>query len=466
MANEEQLRILERGVKIWNRWREENAKVRPDLSGADLRGADLSGKYLFGTDLSEVDLREADLRKADLSGAYLTQANLSGAHLSGAHLSGAALDRADLSGAYLGGAYLSGANLSETDLSGAHLSGAKLSEAYLHEANLSGANLSGADLRGAKLSEAKLSEADLSEADLTEAYLTEAYLSGADLSGADLSGAELSGADLSKAELSGANLLGAHLRGARLIEANLSGANLSGANLISATLIQANFARADLTDCYVYGISAWKLNLEGANQSNLIISDYDELVITVDNLEVAQFIYLLLHNEKIRHIIDTITSKVVLILGRFTPERKAILDAIRDELRRRDYLPVLFDFEKPSSRDLTETISTLAHMARFVIADITDSKSIPAELERIVPGLPSVPVQPLLASSDEYALFEHIRRYQWVLEPYRYDTPENLLASLKEKVIDPAESKAKELTSPAGRPLVSAPPENLKAPTP
>src|SRR5215207_2029801 len=30
--------------------------------------------------------------------------------------------------------------------------------------------------------------------------------------------------------------------------------------------------------------------------------------ITVDNIEVAQFVYLLLHNEKIRDVIDTITS--------------------------------------------------------------------------------------------------------------------------------------------------------------
>lgn len=55
-------------------------------------------------------------------------------------------------------------------------------------------------------------------------------------------------------------------------------------------------------------------------------------MITVDNLEVAQFIYLLLNNEKIRQVIDTITSKVVLILGRFTDERKSVIDAIREEL--------------------------------------------------------------------------------------------------------------------------------------
>jgi len=44
---------------------------------------------------------------------------------------------------------------------------------------------------------------------------------------------------------------------------------------------------------------------------------------------------------KVRQVIDSITSKVVLILGRFTPERKAILDAIRGALRTRDYVPIL-----------------------------------------------------------------------------------------------------------------------------
>src|SRR5205823_3199488 len=127
--------------------------------------------------------------------------------------------------------------------------------------------------------------------------------------------------------------------------------------------------------------------------------------ITVDNLNVAQFIYLLLNNKDIRTIIDTITSKVVLILGRFTDERKVVLDAIRDELRKNDYLPVLFDFEKPASRDITETISTLAHMARFVIADITDAKSIPQELKTIVPNLPSVPILPLILNTQhEYGM--------------------------------------------------------------
>ena len=55
---------------------------------------------------------------------------------------------------------------------------------------------------------------------------------------------------------------------------------------------------------------------------------------------------------RIREVIDTITSKIVLILGRFTEERKAVLDTLRDELRRRDYLPVLFDFVRVQAFDV------------------------------------------------------------------------------------------------------------------
>jgi Pentapeptide repeats (8 copies) len=266
-----------------------------------------------------------------------------------------------------------------------------------------------------------------------------------ELSGADLSDANLITANLSGANLYSANLSRATLSFADLSRANLSDANLSGADLKRTILVETNLERAILTDCSVYGCSAWNLRLIGANQRDLVIPPNDEPKITVDNLEVGQFIYLLLNNERIRDVINTITSKVVLILGRFTDERKAVLDAIREELRRHDYLPVLFDFEKPAGHDITETIGTLAHMARFVIADITDAKSIPQELMAIVPNLPSVPIQPLLLTTQsEYEMFDHFQRYPWVLQTFRYDNETMLLASLKEKVIEPAEAKAKE----------------------
>jgi hypothetical protein len=169
--------------------------------------------------------------------------------------------------------------------------------------------------------------------------------------------------------------------------------------------------------------------LERTLQSNLVITPTTESPIQVDNLEVAQFIYLLLNNKKLRNVIDTITSKVVLILGRFTPNRKVVLDAIRDEFRKDDYLPVVFDFKKPDSKDLTGTISTLANMARFIIADLTDPSSVPHELATVVPGT-VVPVQAIILEGQrEYAMFPDLmRRHHWVLEPHQYKSKELLIA--------------------------------------
>jgi hypothetical protein len=193
---------------------------------------------------------------------------------------------------------------------------------------------------------------DLSGANLSRAYLYGASPLMAALSedsryGVNLSATTLNAADLTEAWLIDANLFGAALFRANLSRAALSEANLSDADLTRSALVETNLTGTTLTACHIYGISAWDLKLEGAKQHNLNVSNFGEPAIMVDNLEVAQFIYLLLNNEKIRQVIDTITSKVVLILGRFTSERKAVLDAIRDSLRQRDYLPVLFDFDKP-----------------------------------------------------------------------------------------------------------------------
>ncbi|MGA2903657.1 MAG: pentapeptide repeat-containing protein [Candidatus Korobacteraceae bacterium] len=401
MANPEHLAKLKEGVGPWNQWREQNPEIWPDLSEADLDKADLSE-----ADLNKANLREANLREAELIRASLREANL-------------------------GSANLSNAKLFEADLRGAHLSKACLRGAYLRGAQLRAADLSGADLSGADLSEANLSKARFSEAKIYRANL-----SGANLGFANLAMADLSGANLSRANLSAANLANADLRGA----------NLSRADLFGATLLQTNLEQANLTACSVYGISAWNVRLEGATQKNLVITPWNESPIQVDNLEVAQFIYLLLNNQKIRSVIDTITSKVVLILGRFTPERKVVLDAIRDELRKRDYLPVLFDFEKPASKDLTGTISTLANLARFVIADLTDPSSVPHELATLAPHT-VVPVQAIILEGQrEYAMFPDLmRRHHWVLEPYQYKSQKLLIAHLGETVIAPAEAKAKEL---------------------
>ena len=71
-------------------------------------------------------------------------------------------------------------------------------------------------------------------------------------------------------------------------------------------------------------MSAWDVHTENTKQDSLIISfrsgplkdSHGEHVITVDNIKVAQFINLLLHNQEIRDVIDTINiSKGTLEAG-------------------------------------------------------------------------------------------------------------------------------------------------------
>ena len=263
------------------------------------------------------------------------------------------------------------------------------------------------DLFGASLSAAHLSFANLSGADLSAAHLSFAKLSGADLSGADLSGANLFGADLIWADLSGANLSraslsGAVLSGANLSGANLSGANLSGANLSEAQLVETNLVDATLTDCRIYGISAWNVKLnERTKQQGLIITPSEEPEVTVDDLEVAQFVYLLLSNENIRDVIDTVGRRGVLLLGRFTEGRIVVLERLRDELRKRGYLPIVFNFDKPETKDFTETVRLLAGLSKFVIADITNQSPRRYTNSRATIPEIMVPFQPIITAGRE-----------------------------------------------------------------
>lgn len=117
-----------------------------------------------------------------------------------------------------------------------------------------------------------------------------------DYSESNLQRAKINDTRFPYAILHRAKLNGAYLWGSDLRETNFTGVDLSGANLMNTQLVQTNFTGATLSGCKIYGASAWDLHLEGAKQDNLIITPPDESPITVGDLEVAQFTYLLLNN--------------------------------------------------------------------------------------------------------------------------------------------------------------------------
>jgi uncharacterized protein YjbI with pentapeptide repeats len=464
MASKEQLTLLKAGVQGWNEWLEKTDGIEIDLMGADLSGADLSG-----ADLGKSNLREAKLSEANLSRAFLDKADLSGADLADADLSGAWLNKASLQGTNLSGAnlikaYLVGANLIEAKFGQINLGGAELRGAFLNEANLTGAycqeadfsaaylpyaNLSGVDLSGVRLSGTSLYSAILNDTILSGAYLHGAKLMKAHCTAADFSGTDLTDADLSEANLTGANLTGADISRANLFETNLAGADLTGATLINSNLVRVNFSNAKISRSNVYGVNVWDLIGEFEEQKDLVITPLGVSPITIDNIKVAQFVYLLLNNKEIRDVINTLTSKSVLILGRFAiPERKAILDTLREKLRQYDLLPIVFDFDRPTDRDYTETVQTLAGLSLFVIVDVTSPKSTPLEMEATVKQfkIPYVPIIDLSADPRPFAMMiDSQNSFHWVLQTFGYHTKEELLEHIDAAIISRALKKYNEL---------------------
>jgi uncharacterized protein YjbI with pentapeptide repeats len=408
MADARHLALLRRSVGEWNAWRRATPMVRPNLRGADLTEADLRGANLSRVNLSWADLSLADLTEADLRGADLYDANL-------------------------GGATLSRARLTEADLS----------RAYLREANLTGADLRGATLIGADLWAAYLPGAALAEADLTLAHLDRAHFYGAHLERANLREADLTEADLSRA--------------------NLTEADLTGADLTRAILTETDLSNATLNGCRVYGISAWNVHLDDAIQTNLRITPDDEAEITVDNLEVAQFLFLILHNETIRELIEGFSGRIVLILGRFTPERAAIRETLRDVARQHQppYAPVLFDIEAASERNAPEMVGMLARLARFIVADLTNL-SDPATARQVFAAITPhahAPVMPIIVEGAPPdlpdSLLGEYRDTPSVGDLYRYRNPDDLAATLRTALLAPADSAH----APHTEPFIESPSE-------
>jgi uncharacterized protein YjbI with pentapeptide repeats len=418
MANEEHVEILKKGLETWRMWRK-TAKGQIDLSRASLSAINLSEYDLSYCNLQGANLKGANLAKAWLHSAYLGEADLSGATLTDCGMIRTGFYRANLGGA----------DMRRVDASYSFFKGANLHKATLVDADLSGAWL-------------VHHEAMDRDDDPT---------SHCDLSEADLSGASLRNANLDRAILRRANLTGANLTGAYCSRGDFAGANLSDSDLSQAVLVEADFTDATITGARIYGVSAWNVNLASTAQHDLIISRWDEPAVTVDNLEVGQFIYLILNNTKIRSVIDTITSKGVLILGRFAdPQRKAVLDGLRQKLREFNLMPIVFDFDRPTDKDYTETVQTLVGMSMFVIADVTLPKSTPLELEATVKQF-KVPYLPIIDVSVDPRPFAMIvdsqKSFHWVLSTLAYESKEELLdhENLKTYIIDRAMAKREEL---------------------
>lgn len=401
--DEEALKMIRQGPEVWNEWRGGRST---NLEGAQLDRLRLPGANLEGANLKGASLRGCFLAKANLKSAILTAANLTGSDLTNSDIS-----KADLSKACLNSTLFCRSNLER-----AKLQGVDGFEVNLRGANLSRANLSKANLIGANLIEVHAGNCKMTKAICIRASMSNAFFADS-------------------------NFQGAALCNSRLEFINFSRCNLREVDFTHSSLISSDFSGADLTGSRVFGVSAWDLKLEGANQSQLTVAADKGPEVIVDDLEIAQFIYVLLNYRKLKSVFNNVTERGVLLLGRFKDGGLDVLHAIADRLRSHDqkYLPIIFDFERPKDRDLIETIITLAGLSRFVIADLS-GPMVPKELGAIVPNIQTPCVQIIQSSREPHHPDPELSKSKWLVpSPVEYEDTEELLSLLNARVIKPAE---------------------------
>jgi uncharacterized protein YjbI with pentapeptide repeats len=402
MANPEHLSLIKQGVETWNSWRakawHELVRSKPEVIDSDRE------RY------------EAWRSIGDFSGAEMTEMQLQGADLRGAALS-------------------------LVEFYGSNLAGADMRGADLFRANLTEAHLEHADLRGANLEKVKAVDCVFRGANLSSARLDDALLLGADFQESNLTEATLVEAELANADLRGATVCRSNLRGTNLFRTDFRNATLTDTDLAHARFVETRLERATLTHCRIYGVAAWGVRLEETAQTDLIITDKEDTEITVDDLATAQFVHLLLNHQHLRQVINSVTARGVLILGRFGGGGLDVLRRIAAKLRTMKYLPMIFDFNRPDARNYTETVKTLVGLSRFVIVDLS-GPSVPQELYATVPHF-KIPFVPILEMGRKpYAMLPDILEYEWVLKPVvEFSTPDELEQTLPSRIVVPAELK-------------------------
>jgi hypothetical protein len=89
---------------------------------------------------------------------------------------------------------------------------------------------------------------------------------------------------------------------------------------------------------------------------------------------------------------------------------------------------------------------TLASLSRFIIAEITDAKSIPRSFKRLSPTSCRLRYKPLfIVHNENMPCLSILSVTPWVLPVHQYEAMEQLIAELPDKIVQPFEDKANEL---------------------
>jgi len=269
----------------------------------------------------------------------------------------------------------------------------------------------------------------------------------------NLADLDLDNLDLRGADLSHAGMWGCNLTRTDLSDATLDAADLKWTNLCGARLIRTSVQGTDFSDAWIYGAAVWDLRGQPKSEARLRIlpddgtySAREQQILNVGagGLRLAQFLssaYSALTapdpDPLMSGMVDAFSSRVCLLLGRFSDTAQNLGEIARILKNSHSIIPMVFNFSRPDSRDLTESVTLWARMCSFIIVDLSAPSSVPHELASVVPFLPSVPVYPVIGSGERpYSMFEHLLRYPWVRQPVSFSTSSELEAVIATMVAE------------------------------
>lgn len=259
--------------------------------------------------------------------------------------------------------------------------------------------------------------------------------------------------DFSTANFNNCKFIDTTFRKSTLTNASFNGASFVNCNLNRVNLSGAKFNVKEIRETVIYGVSAWDMEIsEESIQSNLIIEntgrlysqflDEGRIPMMVENIELAQFIYYLTNHKKMRDTLNILNDKGVLLLGKFKDGGLERLYEMRDWFLEQNYLPMIFDFERPSNLDLTETIITLSGLSKVVVADLSGD-SVPLELQAILNNF----TKPVIVYHDQapFSMIKDLKRKNKYLDEIKYDGSDEQLYSQLPQKLENAETNFKNI---------------------
>lgn len=292
---------------------------------------------------------------------------------------------------------------------------------------------------------------DLSGLNLTNASIHNAFAEGLIVRNSKIIDCHFEEGDFSRANFSGTEFVNTRFNKTIFTDANFDGASFRNCNLNRINLANASFCLTEINETVIYGVSAWDLKTcDEMKQSRLIIERtyelYSDIIasgkipLMTDNIELAQFIYYLSNHKKMRDVLNIFNSKGILLLGQFKDGGIERLYKLNDWLKEKDYMPMIFDFERPVNMDYTETVVTMAGLSKIIIADLSGG-SVPQELHATLTNFQ----KPIIAYSKTgaYSMFKDLKRKNPYVLSFEYTDDDIMFEKMEEKLNEANKSNVK-----------------------